>query len=370
MRTAFNAGQIRKGARRNKLSYSVYVSILAIAVGGLFAVPAMASSSTDRSPLKQGLAFYRGKTITLVCGGSVGGLFNLNCQNVVSAVDAYLHATVQIESIPNGNNVPAQDAANAATPNGLTFGELDVSNDVSRQLTNVPGLNFNPERDAFIGAAGPDVSVFLAAPTSGITSFAQIVDSPTPVKILDQIQGSGNVRLRTMIGVFGINANIVTGYSSSSQEQAGFVRGDGQVAELTFTNAYPLVKNGQARPLLLNTKLPAGFPGRATFAGVPTLQQFAKTHPPKSKLQKKAYAALLDFSLVLNAPVFFAPAAIPADRLVALRAAIQFAEQNKAVRALKLAEGLQPGYSTGPQAKAAYVQAINDAKVVLSYLNG
>ena len=78
--------------------------------------------------LCRGLRYYRGKTVTFVAGGLPGGSFDALARVIAPELQMYLGATVNVTNI--ASSATAQGSVEAATPNGLTIGELNAVPDV------------------------------------------------------------------------------------------------------------------------------------------------------------------------------------------------------------------------------------------------
>jgi hypothetical protein len=183
----------------------------------------------------------------------------------------------------------------------------------------------------------------------------------------DVITGAGNLYERVVNGVFGINANVIDAYSSPNTMVSGFVRGDAPIAEHTVAVWQPMILAGTARAILLSG------PGRYATAinnalkPVPTLEDFAKKNPPKTRQQREALTALLE--LIAIPQVYAVPAGTPTSDQLALAAAFKAVSVDKHVQAEELNQGLPPGYVTPGRAKALWVNVSKQLAVMAPYLN-
>ncbi|HVB00117.1 MAG TPA: hypothetical protein VNE42_02495 [Acidimicrobiales bacterium] len=148
---------------------------------------------------RKGLAFYKGKTMSFISPGSVGGPFDLQVAGEIPSMQAFLGATINETRITTGNTITGQDYLAHALPDGLTEGLLNPLNDVADILTNTPGINFNSGRLAYLVSAGVAGSPLVTPVGSGYTSFGQLISASTAgtLKMLTQTAGTTNAILRT-----------------------------------------------------------------------------------------------------------------------------------------------------------------------------
>jgi hypothetical protein len=88
----------------------------------------------------KGIAFYKGRTMTWVNIGSVGGPFDVPGIALGPELQAYLGLnTWEVASYPTGSSIPGQDAIARAPADGLTIGFLNPLADIQDTLENIPG---------------------------------------------------------------------------------------------------------------------------------------------------------------------------------------------------------------------------------------
>lgn len=351
---------------RRAITWGTILSVSA----GLLVMPVASASLHPKTPkltpLQQGLKYYKGQTITFISPVSTGGGFDLVARNIAPVMGIYLHANVNVEDVPAGNTIAGQDQLAGSTPNGLTIGELNIGADVDNQLTHTPGLNFNPEREAFLGATLGTPYVFVSSPSGPYKTYHSIAGAPTPPGFVTVSSGSQNLVAQVVDGIFGIKVRYIGGYPNVGPALTGFLRGDGQLSELSLTTYESAILAGQARPLLVvgTPSFPAAV--RSVMKTVPTLADYASKYPPKTSEQKKALAAVE--LLMTSAQTFAAPGKTPPDEVTALRAALKFALENQGVRATMVKDVQVPGYISGPAAKSRFVSILQGSGAMTPYL--
>jgi tripartite-type tricarboxylate transporter receptor subunit TctC len=347
-----------------------------LATAAVVAAPVAASASQPKrlTALQQGMNYYKGKAITFVAADNVGGGFDQYARAYAPYLAKYLGATVNVVNIPAGNTVAGQDTVARAIPNGLTVGWLNAGPDIEDTILNLPGLNFNPERVAMLGGSAPSNNVVASLTSAACSQWsswkAVVQNSSASNPVTEPIQTTGSTTFELLLanGVFGVHYRAIPGYASSSALLAGWERGDGCVIIDPVSTVGPLIAGGKARPLLLTTALQPTNAYVHYFSGVPTIAQ-AERSLSKSIANKTQKAAVP----VLNQAVttsrgFFTNGATPAPQVAALRAAFQWASNNKNLENTLTAEGSPTGYQNGPSVKANYIAFLAGARRVTEYL--
>ncbi len=351
------------------------VGIAAATVGLAVSMPALAGASTAhraapaKTPLEKGKAYYVGKTINFVAPDSPGGGYDMWARLLAPELSKYLHATVNVSNIPAGNTVAGQDFVAHSEANGLTVGLMNAGADVENVVLNLPALNFNPLREAILGATAPTATVLLVLNSlacSQFSSFASLVNgtSSSP-KIKEALQTTGTTTFTQLMlnTAFGIQFQPITGYQSTTTQLAGFSRGDGC---LTITNASSgdaLVTGGKAKPILLTAALQPGLAIAPHYAGVPTAPQEYAKYKKSITASKGRTAAWLTFESLSNTTrIFFAPAATSTPEREALMWAFQKGMNDPTLKSAAQQEGNPIGQETATQAKATYAEFLADAK--------
>lgn len=339
-----------------------------VAAGALLAsalslVAAGTAGAAKKSPLGQGLAFYRGKTISFVVGSAPGGSLDGVARLIAPYMASYLQATINVEDV-NVSTAGQNDVA-AAQPNCLTIGLLNAAPDAIANVTHTPGVNFNPAHVDFIGAPGANSDMFITAPSASISSFASLIHSPTPVRELSLTSGYDPTLQLLVNAAFGIKAQILTGYPNEAGLVQGFVRGDGQLMFGPVSSTAPLVSAGKGAPIGISKAVANGSSFQSQLTTVPTFAQLAKQYPPKTRAEKAAMSTLLTF-VPAGAQIVFTPTRTPASCVDALIAAMHSAVRNPAEIHQALLENLTPGWQSGPTMKQTYLTMLRDAKPLAS----
>ncbi len=324
-----------------------------------------ATTGGTSSATAAALAYFKGKTITLIAPDGPGGDYDLYARILAPAFGQYLGATVNVENVPGGGTIVGGNQIASAAPNGLTLGLFSVGGDEASVIEHHPGQNFNLTNLSWIGQPGTSPSVFLTQPNSSVTTFAQLLTTKTSINVLDIRNGTGDLLDRVVLGAFGIPYKLLTGFTSVATLKQGFLAQDGQ---FLFENLPPfksLIQGNQAKPLLVTSPATGSLAG--LVAGVPTLS----SELSKVSLTTAQHAAVKEAdNLATLAFDMGGPPGIPADRLAVLRDAFNAAVTNSATlaQAAKESEPIDP--ISGATVAADVAQAVSQGPSISSYVNG
>lgn len=308
--------------------------------------PAAGASSAKGGSAQAAAAFYRGKTLTIVVPYGAGGGYDQWARLLSPYLQKYLGlARVVIVNQPGGGGLVGTNQVYHAKPDGLTIGDTNAGGDVFDQIAHDPGAQFDVLKFDWIGQPDNDPHVMSLSAASPYHTFADLLNAKkthTVVRALGTGQGSSdyNAALITLNG-FGIPYRMIAAYQGSTQEKAGFLRGDGDIISVSASDIAPLVQAKHAIPVLVESDQPF-----SKLPNVPTITSEAK----KVGLPASTIQAFVGLSGVMNlGHAFFAPPGVPADRLQALRQAFEQAVNNPEFQAQAAKAGLYVGYASPSQ---------------------
>jgi hypothetical protein len=358
-------GRVRAGVSYRLRASLLIIPLLAGLMAGSAAISSASVTTAHTSPTAKGLAFYQGKTITLITGGAPGAFIYTWAQILAPVMGTYLHAKINIEDVSSGGSVGSENDIAAAVPNGLTFGWMNLGAAVDLYASGLPGLNFNVAALPYAGGVNMGATVFIANPNSPYKSFTDVLRA-TGVPTLDLVSGNTDLALRATYGAYGAKEDIVTGYSSVPLLLAGFLRGDGPVTLMSLSTADPSIVAHQAIPLFKTIDVPETDPAASELKGVPTLAKYISENPPKTKSGKIVMA---EVNQVLRLPDAFAfPKGTSQSYVDAMGAAMTWALSRRVVKKQALADSLINGSVSGPQAHLDLLNALRGDSVVKPYL--
>jgi len=259
--------------------------------------------------------FYRGKTVSLLIGYSVGGGY-----------DAYgrLVARHFAKHLPGNPNVVPQNMSGAgslkaanylysvAPKDGSVIGTFSRSQGIAPLLDKA---EFDSTKFTWLGSVTDEVSLCVTRNDAPVKTFSELL--VTPATFGGEGAGSDpNIFALLYRNVFGAKIKIVTGYPGTNEIQLATERGevDGLcgLSWSTLKGRYPhWLKDKKA-----NILVQAGIKKQPELPDVPSASELAKQADQRQILQ------LMLIGQAMARP-FAAPPGIPADRKAALIAAFE-----------------------------------------------
>jgi tripartite-type tricarboxylate transporter receptor subunit TctC len=259
--------------------------------------------------------FYKGKTVTIVSSGGVGGPIDLACRVLARFLSRHIpgNPTIVVRNMPGGGHVLMSNYMAAQAPrDGTTIGGV-VNSIPTHQVVDGRGVRFDARQFQWLGSTGFANLMTMAWHTSGVTSIKDVFER----ELLTGVTGVGSgtyIYTNAMNVILGTKFRMVMGYKDSASVDLAIERGEVQArGGMTLTG----IK--QERPHWIAEKkvimlVQTGAQREAEFPDVPLMHELARTDEERQILQ------LISSPAALGRP-FFTPPDVPADRLAALRAA-------------------------------------------------
>ncbi|MPZ38393.1 MAG: hypothetical protein GEU95_10040 [Rhizobiales bacterium] len=291
--------------RRLRSIVMLAVVMFAVALGALAVSPlAHAQSVAD---------FYRGKTIRLIIGTSVGGAYGVFSQLASRHIGRFIPGspTVIIQSMPAAGGLVALNHLGSAAPRDGTVITLIHVTVVQEGLFN-PAATFDPGAFHWIGRLASLEFLGLASQKSGVRSL----DDARNREVVVGAPGLTNVPAQSPLilnRIAGTKFKLISGYSGTGQTFIALERGEVELAAGSMDGIRALhwdkLKSGEFVPIFAQA-------GRRLkdFPDVPTLLEFSNNEAEKAFLSVFSITADIGRSLA-------APPGVPKDRLDALRSA-------------------------------------------------
>ena len=192
--------------------------------------------------------FFKGKTITYIVATKPGGGYDTNARLISKHMEKYLGATIVIKNVPGAGHIIGANQIYAAKPDGLTFGTFNTGL-IYAQLVNQPGIKFDLRKFTWIGKASSEARVLVVSAKSPYRTFDDLKKAKE-VKLGSSGVGSAAYNENLMISrAFGININIIAGYSGREDELA-MRRGEIEGTIASYSSFERFVKEGEGRILL------------------------------------------------------------------------------------------------------------------------
>ena len=333
--------------------WSVIAAMLAAGACG----PADAGGAED---------FYRGKTVNLVIGYTVGGGYDIYGRMLARHIGKYIPGKplVIAQNMPGAGSLKSMEyLLNVAPKDGLTFGTFGRSLSMSPLLE---GAKYDATRLEWMGSITSDTSTCLAWHTTGVKSLADLKTRQITVGGL--AKGSDpDIFAAVAKNLLGFQMKLVTGYPGTKDLVIALERGeiDG-ICGYTFSTIRASHKTWLAEKKLvflaqIALERDKGLPD------VPLLSEFGATEQQRQALQ------LIALSQTVARP-FALPPGTDKERVEAMRDAFMatmkdpdFLAEARAsdleinpMTGQQVAELLRKAYATPPDVVAEAVRAIGN----------
>ena len=282
------------------------IAIAVSALAGFVGTPLAIAQAPD--------SYYRGKTITMVVGYSVGGGYDVYARALARHLGNHIPGApaVVVQNMPGAGSQKALEfILTLAAKDGLSIGTFGRTLPIAPMIENA---KFDPTRLEWIGSVTSDTSTCIAWHTSGIKSWDDMKARVFTVGGLGK--GSDPEMFATLMRVmFGLNVKLVSGYPGTNDVALAMERGevDGMCG-FSYSSLRAMRRSwidDRKVAILMQAGLARD---QAIPADVPLLLD--KT---TSATQREALSLILAPQAV--ARPFAMPPGTPADRVAAVRAA-------------------------------------------------
>jgi tripartite-type tricarboxylate transporter receptor subunit TctC len=290
-------------------------------------------ASVAAAPAQEVGEFYRGKSIVLDIGYSVGGSYDLYARLIAERLGSHIpgNPTVIPKNMEGAGSLRLANYLYTAAPNdGTVIGAISRGAAFD-PLLNEGGAEFDGSKFSWIGSANNEVSVCVALGSSGITKFDDLFTKPLTIGSTGAADDTYQFPA-LLNAVLGTKFNIVTGYPGGNDVTMALERGEVQGrcgwswSSIKTTRPHWV---DRGRIIVLVQMSLSKHPD---LPDVPLIMDFAKT-----KEQRQIFKMI--FARQTMGRPYAAPPGVPADRLAALRKAfmdtmtdenfLNTAEQNK-----------------------------------------
>ena len=279
--------------------------IAALLVASLAVQPARAAGVED---------FYKGKTVSLIIGYSVGGGYDAYGRLLARHLGKHIpgNPSVLPQNMTGAGSLKSANYLYSVAPkDGSVIGTFSRSQGIAPLLDKA---EFDSTKFTWLGSVTDEVSLCLTRHDAPVKTFNELL--VTPATFGGEGAGSDpNIFALLYRNVFGAKLKIVTGYPGTNEIQLATERGevDGLcgLSWSTLKGRYPhwLKDNKKA-----NILIQAGIKKQPELPDVPSATDLAK-QPDQMQVLK-----LILIGQAMARP-FAAPPGIPADRKAALIAA-------------------------------------------------
>jgi tripartite-type tricarboxylate transporter receptor subunit TctC len=298
-------GCMTKNARHPVL-VAVLAAVLALIAAFLFVAAARAQSVAD---------FYRGKTLDLDIGYSVGGGYDLYARLIARRLGAHIpgNPTVVPKNMEGAGSLRLANYLYAAAPNDGTVIGATSRGAAFDPLLNEKGARFDASKFSWIGSANSEVSVCVALASSEVTKFDDLFTKPLTIGSTGAADDT--YQFPALVNaVLGTKFKIVTGYPGGNDVSLALERGEVQGRCGWSWSSIKTTRFNWVRNKRIIVLVQMSLSKHPDLPDVPLIMDLAKTDE-----QRQIFKMI--FARQTMGRPYVAPPGVPADRLAALRKA-------------------------------------------------
>jgi tripartite-type tricarboxylate transporter receptor subunit TctC len=285
---------------------SILAAALAIAGLIIFVAVARAQSAAE---------FYRGKSIELDIGYSVGGGYDLYARLIARRLGQHVpgNPTVMPKNVEGAGSLRLANYLYAAAPrDGTVIGAISRGAAFD-PLLNEQGARFDASKFSWIGSANNEVSVCVALTSSGISKFDDLFAKPLTIGSTGA--GDDTYQFPALVNaVLGTKFKIVTGYPGGNDVSLALERGEVQGRCGWSWSSIKTTRPNWVRNKRIIVLVQMSLSKHPDLPNVPLIMDLAKTDE-----QRQIFKMI--FARQTMGRPYAAPPGLPADRLAALRKA-------------------------------------------------
>jgi tripartite-type tricarboxylate transporter receptor subunit TctC len=276
---------------------------------------ALLSTPVGESHAQMPADFFKGRTVDLYIGYSVGGGYDVYARMVARHMGRHIpgHPTIVPKNMEGAGSIRlANWLYNVAPRDGTAFGTVSRGAPFD-PLLGAPAAQFDAREFTWIGSANNEVSVCVAWHTTGIARFEDLLSKELVVGGSSTASDTDQFA-KLLNALFGTKLRLATGYPGGNEINLAIERGEvgGRCgwswSSVVATHKHWLERNRIA--VLIQTALTK----HADLPDVPLIADLARTE------QQRQIVQLIFARQVMGRP-FMAPPGVPPERAQVLREA-------------------------------------------------
>jgi tripartite-type tricarboxylate transporter receptor subunit TctC len=257
--------------------------------------------------------FYRGRSIDLYIGYSVGGGYDLYARLIARRLGDHIpgNPTIVPKNMEGAGSLRLANYLFAAAPSdGTVIGAISRGAAFD-PLLNETGARFDASKFSWIGSANNEVSVCVASAASGVTKFDELFDKPLTIGSTGA--GDDTYQFPALVNaVLGTKFKIVTGYPGGNDVSLALERGEVQGRCGWSWSSIKTTRFNWVRDKRIVVLVQMSLSKHPDLPDVPLIMDLAKTDE-----QRQIFKMI--FARQTMGRPYLAPPGVPADRLAALR---------------------------------------------------
>ena len=293
-------------------------------IAGLLALAPLAALPTSRAGAQDTAQFYKGRSIDLEIGYSVGGGYDLYARLVAQHLADHIpgNPTIVPRNMEGAASLRLANYLYAAAPrDGTVIGAISRGAAFD-PLLNENGAQFDASKFSWIGSANNEVSVCVALQSSGIENFNDVLTKPLTIGATGV--GDDTYQFPALMNAeLGTKFKMVTGYPGGNDITLAMERGEVQGRCGWSWSSIVATRMNWITGKKIIVLVQMSLSKHPDLPDVPLIMDLAKTD------EQRQIFKLIFARQVMGRP-FAAPPGVPADRLTTLRQAFSETMKDKA----------------------------------------
>jgi tripartite-type tricarboxylate transporter receptor subunit TctC len=333
------------------------ISLTAILTAGVLAAAAVPTAA--QTPEQ----FFKGQTVTIYVGLSVGGGYDQNARLVAKHLGKYIpgQPTVVVKNMPGGGGlVMTNYVANVAPKDGLHIGAPQRGIPFEPLLGDASNAKYDPLKLQWLGSANADTSVAVATKRSGVTKWQDLKNKE--LIVAGTGVGTESVTVPYILrNILGFKYKVIAGYPGGSEMNLAMQRGevDGR-GTFSWTSLKPHLKDW-VESGDITILYQQGLRKHPDIPNVPLVTELADNDDQKKVLE-------LQFTAFELGRPYFLPEGTPADRVTALRRAFDASMKDKELIADAEKQNLEVNPATGEEMQQILTRVYATPKSLIARL--
>jgi tripartite-type tricarboxylate transporter receptor subunit TctC len=300
----------------------------------------VAAAIGPQASAEDAAAFYSGRQVTFVIPTTPGGGFDLYSRVLVEFMRKYIpgRPNIVMQNMPGAAGVRAANYMFALAPKDGSVLGMPLSNVPFSEVIDPDAVKYRSAAFSWIGTVTPETEVLAVWRSSGVAS---IEDSKTKELVIGGTAKLGMPTLNAGLvkALLGSKFKIIMGYPAGIEAILAMENGEVQ-GRFNEWSSWKSQRPKWIADGLLNYLVQIG-PKEPELPQVPSFLDLVKTPA------EQAMVRLLQSNQLVGRSIY-APPAIPADRLAALRDAFEKTMRDPDFLARMKSEGLESNPQPGP----------------------
>lgn len=215
-----------------------------------------------------------GETIDFSVPYDAGGGYDQYARLMAPYLEQELDATVVVLNEPGAGGQVALNTTEVADPDGTRIQILEGTSSAASQLGGSPGARYDLSQWEWIGRVVAEPDMILTPNAGPYETWDDLADADRLVFTTAGHGGSGYIHGTVLRDAFELPIDLVTGFQGGPDQIAAMVRGDGDLASISYGTALSTIEEGDVQPVAVF------FDERAAgFDDVPTVLELELADP-------------------------------------------------------------------------------------------